>query len=214
MDLSEFEHIFGASESAFVIWDTDNNGLIDSLELFSGICEFSETKFDDKIRCKYNLPTLIVLFDLFDFNELESLSPVDIEFMIYSCMSATFKIYSISTELNNDELSNFSLKYFGSDNRLTVVELIKFILKFKDYIGALNLRVKLTSSSILSVRIRMHTLGSRRLMKKVMKNYHKNNLTIDITVYHGFRYPTTDKVFLQTTPPITLTLTLISYYLL
>lgn len=67
-----------------------------------------------------------VLFDLFDFNELESLSPVDIEFMIYSCMSATFKIYSISTELNNDELSNFSLKYFGTDNRLTVVELIKF----------------------------------------------------------------------------------------
>lgn len=74
MDLSEFEHIFGASESAFVIWDTDNNGLIDSLELFSGICIFSDTKFDDKIR---------FLFDLFDFNELESLSPTDIEFMIY-----------------------------------------------------------------------------------------------------------------------------------
>jgi microtubule-associated protein-like 5 len=54
MDLSEFEHIFGASESAFVIWDTDNNGLIDSLELFSGICIFSDTKFDDKIRCNYS----------------------------------------------------------------------------------------------------------------------------------------------------------------
>lgn len=52
MDLSEFEHIFGASESAFVIWDTDNNGLIDSLELFSGITLFSDTKFEDKIRCK------------------------------------------------------------------------------------------------------------------------------------------------------------------
>ncbi len=51
MDLTEFEHIFGAGESAFVIWDTDNNGLIDSLELFSGICIFSDTKFDDKIRC-------------------------------------------------------------------------------------------------------------------------------------------------------------------
>ncbi len=51
MDLSEFEHIFGASEIAFVIWDTDNNGLIDSLELFSGIILFSETKFEDKIRC-------------------------------------------------------------------------------------------------------------------------------------------------------------------
>lgn len=51
MDLSEFEHIFGAGESAFVNWDTDNNGLIDSLEVFSGICIFSNTKLDDKIRC-------------------------------------------------------------------------------------------------------------------------------------------------------------------
>ena len=87
IDLSEFEHIFGASESAFVIWDTDNNGLIDSLELFGGITLFSDTKLEDKIR---------FLFDLFDFNELESLSLVDIEFMVYTCVSATYKIYSIS----------------------------------------------------------------------------------------------------------------------
>mmetsp|Transcript_460 Transcript_460/g.80 ORF Transcript_460/g.80 Transcript_460/m.80 type:complete len:124 (+) Transcript_460:1-372(+) len=80
MDLSEFEHIFGLSESAFVIWDTDNNGLIDSLELFSGITLFSDTKFEDKIR---------FLFDLFDFNELDSLALVDIEFMIYCSLSAT-----------------------------------------------------------------------------------------------------------------------------
>lgn len=126
MDLSEFEHIFGASESAFVIWDTDNNGLIDSLELFSGICIFSDTKFDDKIRCIiYNFKKKLVLFDLFDFNELESLSPTDIEFMVYCCMSATFKIYSISSEINNEELNNFGVKNFGVDNRLTVVELIK-----------------------------------------------------------------------------------------
>ncbi|CAD8075248.1 unnamed protein product [Paramecium sonneborni] len=100
MDLSELEHIFGASERAFVIWDTDNNGLIDSLELFSGICIFSDTKFDDKIR---------FLFDLFDFNELESLSPTDIEFMINCCMKLTV----------------FATKYFEKENRLTVVELIK-----------------------------------------------------------------------------------------
>lgn len=45
--------------------------------------------------------------------------------MIYCCMSATFKIYSISSEINNEELSAFSSKYFGTENRLTVVELIK-----------------------------------------------------------------------------------------
>lgn len=53
IDLTEFEHIFGVGESTFVVWDTDNNGLVDSLELFSGISVFSATKFDDKIRCRY-----------------------------------------------------------------------------------------------------------------------------------------------------------------
>ena len=59
---------------------------------------------------------------------MESLSPTDIEFMIYCCMSATFKIYSISSEINNEELTVFATKYFEKDNRLTVVELIKYIL--------------------------------------------------------------------------------------
>ncbi len=51
MDLTEFEQIFGSNESAFVIWDTDNNGLIDSLELFSGLALFSDSKNEDKVRC-------------------------------------------------------------------------------------------------------------------------------------------------------------------
>ena len=51
MDLSEFEHIFETGESSFVVWDTDNNGLVDSLELFSGLAIFADTKIDDKIRC-------------------------------------------------------------------------------------------------------------------------------------------------------------------
>jgi len=130
MDLSEFEHIFGAGESAFINWDTDNNGLIDSLEVFSGMCIFSNTKFDDKIRCIFYIYILFiffitltnnnnkkkkkVLFDLFDFNELESLSSVDIEFMIYSCLSATYKIFSISTELNIEELAIETEKIFES----------------------------------------------------------------------------------------------------
>jgi hypothetical protein len=37
------------------VWDTDNNGLIDSLELFSGIAMYSEAKLEDTIRCKIML---------------------------------------------------------------------------------------------------------------------------------------------------------------
>lgn len=35
-----------------MIWDTDNNGMIDALELFSGIALNSEAKLDDILRCK------------------------------------------------------------------------------------------------------------------------------------------------------------------
>lgn len=52
IDLTEFVQIFGSNESAFVIWDTDDNGLIDALELFCGLIIFSDSKFDDKVRCK------------------------------------------------------------------------------------------------------------------------------------------------------------------
>jgi hypothetical protein len=49
--LREFEQIFGKDEG-FAIWDEDRNGLIDALELFSGLILFSEDKFEDKIRCR------------------------------------------------------------------------------------------------------------------------------------------------------------------
>ena len=51
---------------------------------------FSDAKFDDTIR---------FLFDLFDLNELESLSSIDFEFMLYSSLVATNKIYSINDEI-------------------------------------------------------------------------------------------------------------------
>ena len=53
IDLNEFQQIFDVDESVFVVWDTDNNGLIDSLELFSGIALYSESKFEDTIRCYF-----------------------------------------------------------------------------------------------------------------------------------------------------------------
>ncbi len=63
INLTEFENIFSSNEATFAIWDADNNGnhffsiilytgLIDALELFSGIIIFSDSKADDKIRCK------------------------------------------------------------------------------------------------------------------------------------------------------------------
>ena len=116
--MTEFQQIFNANESAFVIWDHDNNGLIDALELFSGMALFSEAKLDDTLR---------FLFDLFDLNELESLSSIDFEFMFYSSLSATNKIYSINDEIDTDHIESFiqnDLK-FEQEKRYTVTDFLQ-----------------------------------------------------------------------------------------
>lgn len=79
IDLTEYEQIFGSNESSFQMWDTDNNGNIDALELFCGLILFSEAKFEDKIR---------FLFDIFDFNNLNSLAMIDLEYMLISCANS------------------------------------------------------------------------------------------------------------------------------
>jgi hypothetical protein len=47
----------------FNIWDTDGNGLIDALELFSGLILFSDAKFEEKIRCNFFLS--IISFNIY-----------------------------------------------------------------------------------------------------------------------------------------------------
>ena len=49
--LSEFEQIFSSNESAYQFWDTDNNGLIDGLELFTGLALFADARVEDKVAC-------------------------------------------------------------------------------------------------------------------------------------------------------------------
>jgi len=56
IDESEFSHIFNCDYNVFKLWDTDENGLIDALEIFSGLILFTTAKFDDKVRCKNILP--------------------------------------------------------------------------------------------------------------------------------------------------------------
>ena len=54
--------------------------------MFSGLIVFSIIKFDDKIR---------FLFEIFDLNEIDTLTHIDLEFLVYSIMRSTFKIYDI-----------------------------------------------------------------------------------------------------------------------
>ena len=52
INLTEFETVFASNERTFNIWDTDQNGLIDALELFAGLIIFADAQAEDKLRCK------------------------------------------------------------------------------------------------------------------------------------------------------------------
>lgn len=98
INLTEFESIFQSDQNTFKMFDDDNNGktsfvylmyligLIDALEIFAGLIIFSDAKAEDKIR---------FLFDLFDFNEIQTISLLDLEFMIMSVLTATKKIFAL-----------------------------------------------------------------------------------------------------------------------
>ena len=61
INLTEFQAITQSTIAAFEMFDTDKNGLIDAIEIFSGIIVFSDSGAEEKIR---------FLFDLYDFNEM------------------------------------------------------------------------------------------------------------------------------------------------
>ena len=121
-DSTEFEQIFSVGENSFVIWDVDKNGLIDALELFSGLIVFSDSKLEDKVR---------FLFDIFDLNEIKCLSKTDVEFMISSILNSTFKIFAIKQNVEVKEIATFVTDENNFDDEKTFIisEFIKFSVK-------------------------------------------------------------------------------------
>ncbi len=100
-------------EAAFVIWDTDNNGLVDSLELFAGLAVFADMKQEDKLR---------FVFDMMDFNEREELTQTDVALFIHSCLSAVLKVYSITADIDVMEIAEFVKRTFK--DRVTIKDII------------------------------------------------------------------------------------------
>lgn len=94
--------------------------LINALELFSGLIIFAESNFEEKAR---------FLFDLFDFNELNSLSLIDLDFLLSSCAKATYKILQINAEVNDEELQEFLNNSFAENQRINISQLLKWCVK-------------------------------------------------------------------------------------
>lgn len=64
INFTEFETIFQKDNKEFIIWDTDSNGLIDGLELFSGLILISDCSVDEKLKCtsKYFFKNSLISF--------------------------------------------------------------------------------------------------------------------------------------------------------
>ena len=69
INLTEFEQIFGHLQNEYQLWDTDHNGLIDSIEIFTGLTIYSEAATEEKFH---------FLFDLVDFNKRHEIGYYDL----------------------------------------------------------------------------------------------------------------------------------------
>lgn len=110
INLQEFETIFESNQESFGIFDTDSNGLIDALEVFSGLIMFAgEERTSEKIR---------FLFDIFDFNDIQTISYLDLQFMVQSIVVASSKIYGFGADVQDQEIINMILQNFQEGARI------------------------------------------------------------------------------------------------
>ncbi len=68
-----------------------------------------------------------MIFELFDFNEIESLSVTDLEYMLECCIISSCKLHSLPlTVFNSVELAKYISGAFDPDRRVTFPQLIKW----------------------------------------------------------------------------------------
>ena len=82
------------TESTFWLWDTDSNGLIDALELFSVLALFSKSLSEDRAR---------FIFRLYDFNLNETMDTLEIQFMMTIVMNGICKMHQIEPDAELDK---------------------------------------------------------------------------------------------------------------
>ena len=86
-------------------------GLIDALELFAGLIIFADSKAEDKIR---------FIFDLFDFNQMQTVSVIDLEFAIMCILMSTSKIFNIGSDVDETEITALIRSSFQEGIRVTL----------------------------------------------------------------------------------------------
>ena len=79
--------------------------------------------------CYFNSCSLFavtVIFDLFDFNEIQSLSIMDLEFAIQCVVLSTSKIFGIGQDINEAEITTIVRTAFHDGVRITLPQVLKW----------------------------------------------------------------------------------------
>ena len=90
--------------------------------MFTGLILFSDERAEDKLKGSFYL----AIFELFDFNEIRSISKTDLEFLLYSCISAGLKIYGYADECPKDTIIHELVINSLSGSRVTLSDLLHF----------------------------------------------------------------------------------------
>jgi microtubule-associated protein-like 5 len=122
IDSYEFAAIF-RHDHAFSVWDTDQNGLVDALEVFSCLALFAEARFDDRIRCKGHS----VIFSLFDFNSEDALARNELELMLVVTLRSLCKAMSVVDADDHRSIRDRVLHAFNVNLKLTFREVYDFL---------------------------------------------------------------------------------------
>jgi hypothetical protein len=68
----------------------------------------------------------VVLFDLFDFNEIQTLSLLDLEFCVQCVLVSTGKIFGVAEEVSDMDVTNLMRQTFPEGARVTLNQVLKW----------------------------------------------------------------------------------------
>lgn len=86
--------------------------------MFTGLILFSDARAEDKLKA---------MFELFDFNEIQTISKSDLEFLLCCCITSAFKLFSFAEEIVQEkEIHELIQNSLSKTNRVTLTDLVHF----------------------------------------------------------------------------------------
>lgn len=91
--------------------------------MFTGLILFSDARAEDKLKGINQ----IAMFELYDFNEIRTISKTDLEFMLYCCISSALKLYGYADDCPQDKtIRELVMNSLSKSSRVSLNELLHF----------------------------------------------------------------------------------------